>query len=232
MNPTFIKMLRFEWKSNFTLWIFNLIIAFSVLGMYLYTMSVSSNPSGLNDIYFLIFCFLTWLFTLYSYQESTSSQSMQMYHLISVSRNVKFLSKQFITMVGFPFVLLTGTFILIFIINIFHLGKGQLGLFPDSGKAMIWIGTWLFGHSISTLLAIVFKKNKILYAILTFFITRLALGMVILVLVFIFSSMELPDIFIFIKNNPFWKIIGLMGVLALAALIYGISYHLFFRRQL
>lgn len=232
MNPSLIKMLRFEWKSNFTMWIFNLILDFSVIGLFLYTMSNSSNPSGIRDVYFFIFILLTWLFTLYSYQESTNSQSMQMYHLISVSRNVKFLSKQLITLVAFPLILLVGTFILVSIINFFNLGKENVEILPRSEKSLLWIVIWILGHSISTLLAIVFKKNKVIYAILTFFIGRIVLGIVMLVLLYVFKSIGSMEFYYFLDSNPFWKIIGFSGVLTLAGIFYGISYHLFFRRQL
>lgn len=232
MNPSFIKMLRFEYKSNFTLWIYSLIIAFSILAIFFYTMSNSSNIFGFKDLYLILFSMITWLFTLHSYQESTTNQSMQMYHLISVSRHVKFFSKQFITLVAFPMILIVATCFIIAVINLFNLGKEDMWVIFREGKILLWILIWILGHSISTLLAIVFKKNKILYALLVYFVTRIVLGIVVIILITTFKSLGFMESFHFSDNKSFWEMLGLTGGLTIALLFYGISYHLFFRRQL
>lgn len=232
MNPSFIKMLRFEYKSNHTLWIYSLIIAFSILGIFFYTMSKSSNIFGFKDLYFILFSMITWLFTLHSYQESTTNQSMQMYHLISVSRHVKFFSKQFITLVAFPMILIVASCLIIAVINLFNLAKEDVLVIFREVKVLLWILIWILGQSISTLLAIVFKKNKILYALLVYLVTRIVLGIVVLILVFTFKSLGFLESSHFSDNKSFWELIGLTGVLAITVLFYSISYHLFFKRQL
>ncbi|MGE5457781.1 MAG: hypothetical protein ACM3RX_05455 [Methanococcaceae archaeon] len=232
MNASFIKMLRFEYKSNFTLWAYLLILAFSVLAIFFYAMSNSSFIFGIRSLYFILFFLITWLFTLYSYQESTSSQSMQMYHLISVSRNVKFFSKQFITLLVFPIMIIAGTVILVSVINIFNLGKENVELMPHDEKILLWILVWILGNSISTLLAIVFKKNKILYAMLTYFVGKIVLGIVVLILIYALKSNGSIDSFQFSSDLTSWEPIGYTGIFILSAIFYGVSYYLFFRRQL
>jgi len=231
MNHPFIKMLRFELKSNYMMWVFNLLVSISLILMFVLWISNNSNPQGIKDIYLILFVLVTWLFTLNSYQESTRSQTMQMYHLIPVSRNVKFWSKQFITFLVFPIILISATFIFVSVVTFLKEMDQPFEIWPDSQKAILWLIIWILGHSISTFFAIIFKKNKVLYSILTYFVVKFASAIVMIVFIFVFKSMDFQNSFQNSQNNLF-EIIGLMGAVILSTIFYGISYHLFFRRQL
>jgi hypothetical protein len=225
MNHPFIKMLRYEYKSNYMFWIFNLIIGAGLLTT-LYFQINTHIPFPM--FMFPVFGFLMWLFTLNSYQESTRNQSMQMYHLIPVSRNTKFFSKQFITLFAYPLVLIVTTAIFIGVIgifitvpNIFHEFHSTPDI-PDSVNATrINLSiVWLLGHSVSTFFAIIFNKNKILYAILVYFCFQSIMSIFLLVF---FTGGKNPSIIL--SQN-------IAGSLLVAAAFYGLSYHLFSRRQL
>jgi len=229
MNHPLIKMLRFELKSNYMMWIFNLLVSLSLILMFVLWISNSSNPKGIKDIYLILFALVTWLFTINSYQESTKSQTMQMYHLIPISRNVKFLSKQFITLFAFPVILISVTFIIVSIAHLFT--EADVEIWPSSQKAILWLIIWIIGHSISTLLAIIFKKNKVLYSMLTYFVLKFGTAMLMIIFMFALKSFDFQNPFQYSQNN-YLEIIEVMGTLTLITIFYGISYRLFFRRQL
>lgn len=211
------------------MWLFNLIIGAALLTT-LYFQVDSRIPFPM--FIFPIFGFLICLFTLNSYQESTKSQSMQMYHLIPVSRNTKFFSKQFITLIAYPLALIVTTTIFIGVIRIFVTVPDMFRAIhstpdiPDSvnitGKNLLVI--WLLGHSVSTFFAILFKKNKILYSFLVYFCFQFIMSIFLIVF---FTGGKSPGI-VFSQNRSWIE----AGTLPAAAIFYGLSYHLFFRRQL
>lgn len=237
MNHPFIKMLRFEWKSNYMMWIFNLIIGVGLLTT-LYFMGNRHN-SIFPIFIFPIFLMITCVNTINSYQESTKSQSMQMYHLIPVSRNTKFFSKQLITLFAYPLILALLAELFIEIIRIFvntpevyykydlpsHLSN------QSNMTALNFLLTWIFAHAVSTLFAVIFKKNKILYAFLALFGFQFILSITMAIYI---STLNLrngdrvPGIFANLDKGDWMGIVFLFVSVAL----YGISYHLFFRRQL
>lgn len=231
MNHPFIKMLRFEWKSNYMMWIFNLLISLSLILMFVLTISNSSDPKGIKDIYLILFALVTWLFTLNSYQESTKSQTMQMYHLIPISRNVKFLSKQFITFFAFPVTLISATFIFVSVVTFLKETDQPFEIWPSLQKAINWLIIWIIGHSISTFFAIIFKKNKVLYSMLTYFVLKFGIATLMFIFMFALKSFDFQTPFRYSQNN-YLEIIGVIGILTLTTIFYGLSYHLFFRRQL
>jgi len=231
MNHPFIKMLKYEWKANFMMWGFYLIIGIGLLSLLYYFKEASHTPV-LPAFVFPIFTLLTWIFTINSYQESTKNQSMQMYHLIPVSKNTKFFSKQFITLVAFPLAFALVAAICIQTIKFFTNDApeyyGPRSINHTEQNIMI---IWLLGHSVSTFFAILFKKNKVLYAILVYFCFQIALSIFFTII-----------FFGLVKNNDLqfssglagqhlqtW---GIVGALSLTAIFYGMSYHLFNRRQL
>jgi len=97
MNHPLIQMLRYEQNANRKMW-----IATSVAGIALLILSGIFNDPVNKIISFSFFYVITLIFTLLSYQETTSSPSMSMYHLIPVDRNIKFLSKIILTLIAFP----------------------------------------------------------------------------------------------------------------------------------
>jgi hypothetical protein len=215
-------------------WLFNLIIGVGLLT----TLYFQVDTHVFLMFMFPILGLLTWVFTINSYQESTKNQSMQMYHLIPVSRNSKFFSKQFFTLFAYPLVLIVTTAIFIWVIRIFvntpDIFKESYSTpnVPNSVNLTVKyvLPLWIFGHSISTFFAIIFKKNKILYAILVHFCFQFLLS---IFLIAFFTGGKNPGTFfsqnIAGQNMEAWIA---AGALLVSAIFYGISYHLFFRRQL
>jgi hypothetical protein len=235
MNQPFIKMLRYELKSNSMMWMFNLVIGVVLLTA-LYFMGNTHN-SVYPIFIFPFFLFLTWVFTIYSYQESEKNQSMQMYHLVPVSRNTKFISKQFITLFAYPLALALLTTLFIGMFSIF---VTMPDIFSESRStshgpnfinltSLNLLIVWIFGHSISTFFAIFFKKNKIWYSILAYLGFRFVAGLILLTTFAIVGIKNTSTkIFSFTSNPTGYSI----GLLILSVIFYCISYHLFFRRQL
>lgn len=230
MNHPFIQMLRFEWKSNYMLWLFNLIISTTLLIILFSQM----NQGGYIfwQIIFPIFTLLSSLFTLNSYQESIKSQSMQMYHLIPVSRTMKFLSKQFITLIAFPLVLFTLTYAFVILANAFldrQIIINSSALHQYSILFLLRI--WILFHSICTLLAILFKKNKLIYSILAVIATKFILGLLLFIFFWIAFSDKITSSFNTISVDKFRELPD-VGFLFIVLIFYTISYRLFIRRQL
>lgn len=196
-----------------------------------------------NSIYpifiFPIFLMITCINTINSYQESTKNQSMQMYHLVPISRNTKFISKQFITLFAYPLALTLLTELFIGIIRIFVntpdvFQKNDL-FSPISNQSNLtgfnFLLIWIFGQAVSTLFAIIFKKNKILYAFLVFFGFQFFMSMAMAIYVSTLNLRNGDKVPGFFENLDKGDWIGIVFLFVSIAL-YGISYHLFFRRQL
>ena len=178
------------------------------------------------------FIFVTVLVTLFSYQESTRQQFMQMYHLIPVALNIKFFSKQLITLIIYPSAIMGIFLISTMIKNIIfdqpnHIIISQSNHDPSTFSTLVVI--WIFGHSFCTLTAIIFQKNKIMRSIQAYVLFKLIVGAVL------FSAYWL----LCIKHNPFSLISNPTSELAekivlliMASLCYGLSYRLFKKRQL
>ncbi len=231
MNHSFIKMLHYEYKANYMMWLYNLIICVGLI-TFIYFLDTSKG-SFLQALAFPIFFLLTWVFTINSYQESTKKQSMQMYHLIPVSKNIKFLSKQLITLLAFPLIvmLIIAVSILLFLyfIDVPDFFSRLGNSFPESLKINILL-TWIFGHSVATFFAIIFRKNKILYAILVYFGFQFITS---IFMILIFSGGRNPNDVLsgsFDVQN-IGQIVSVV-LLILSVVLYAISYRLFFRRQL
>ena len=69
--------------------------------------------------------------------------------------------------------------ILCFITGYFVDEHVKVSVFPSLGEALIPAMVWILGHSISTFFAIIFKKNKIRYAILSYIGFKFALGIIL-----------------------------------------------------
>ena len=227
-------MLKFELKSNYMMWLFY-IVSFVALFSFL------SYHSGIIPFFdekcLPIITLITFVFTINSYQESVRQQTMQMYHLIPVSKNIKFFSKQFITLIAFPLILyffaLICTSVLTFTTDLppstgsFRISvAGQL-----STSSLSLFIMFILSHSICTFFAIIFKKNKVLYAILVYFGFKFSLG-IILLAAFWLMGIKNTSVGLF-SITPYpsgdWVPIG-SGLLLIV--FYGLSYHLFLRRQL
>ena len=230
MNHPFVEMLRYELKSNYMLWILNLIIGVGLITTYYF---LGNNHNSIVPIFtFPVFMFLTWIFTINSYNESIKSQSMQMYHLIPVSRNSKFISKQFVTLIAFPLLLVLLTALFVGIMKVFVTTST---LIQESGshnlQGRYFPIIFIFGHSISTFFAIIFKKNKILYAIIVYFGIQFIMSIIIAGIFLLFFknlSFKISNYFIGQDTGTWIVFVSLL----LSAVLYGFSYRLFFRRQL
>jgi len=222
MNHPFVKMLRFEWKSNYAEWIFYFLIS----------IALPILLKGINPYIFLPFyIFIGFVFTINSYKESITKQSMQMYHLLPISGNLKFLSKQFITFIAFPITLLFLVLIYTILTKTWDTNAPYVFISNVSHPTLLLAIIWIFGHSVCTFFAIIFKKNKILYALLAYFGFRLLMSVLALI---IFSIFGIDPAANFFKNLAKQDIdfVGVTGLLFLSAVSYSISYRLFFRRQL
>jgi len=230
MNNPVVKMLKYELKSNSIIWIFNLVISATLL-TFIYV-QMNGHNLIISKVLFPIFALLSGIFTINAYQESTKSQSMQMYHLIPVSRNMKFLSKQLITFAAFPIILIILTFIFTLLMNSF--GQHSIvysGPESDEHSFFFLLTVWVLFHSVATFFAIVFKRNKVLYSILSIFVFKLALG-ILLLTTFVLLGIKSTDSMNLFSLTSFPFEMSEIAVVFIVAFLYGISYHLFFRRQL
>jgi hypothetical protein len=227
MNNSLIKMLKFEFRTNYRLWAMKL---FGIVTLMLYLNYSSFYISGASHIFdarFSIFAIATWWFTFNSYQESVKNQSMQMYHLLPVSQNIKFFSKQLITFLAFPFLLLSVYYILASVINSFVDQTQVFFNVPSSERLFTASIFWILGHSILTFFAIVFKKNKALYSVITLIVIITLLATINRIVTKLFDT----DYFIAVTGSPLTIVPeGISYVLPVV--LYIASYHLFFRRQL
>jgi len=222
MNHPFISILRFEWRLNYAEWIFYFLVSFA-----LPLLLKGTNPYTFLPFYI----FIGFVFTINSYKESITKQSMQMYHLLPISGNLKFLSKQFITLFAFPITLLFFILIYTIITNKWDTNAPPVLLSNVSHPTLLLIIVWIFGHSVCTFFAIIFEKNKVLYALLAYFGFRLLMSVLALT---IFSIFGIDPAANFFKNLAKHDIdfVGVTGLLFVSAVFYSISYRLFFRRQL
>ena len=220
-------MLRFEFKSNYTMWAMKLLVIVSLMLAVYYSTNNQYNTSYVFDLGFCVFAIATWNFTFNSYQKSVKNQSMQMYHLLPVSQIIKFFSKQIITFFAFPFLILLVYFILVSVVNVF-IDRPLMGSnVPTSEKLLAVSIFWILGHSISTFFAILFKKNKKLYSVITIIVIVTLLASINLIVTKLFDT----DYFIAVTGSPL-TIVPESVAYILPVILYVASYHLFIRRQL
>lgn len=216
------------------MWIITTTIGILLLAL----LDLLNNPIT-KPFSYSLFYLLTLIFTLLSYQESTNCQSMNMYHLIPVNQNIKYLSKIFITLIAFPVLLLLLRELII-----------TLGISKDSASTTgdqlsevfsilasrqinnLLIVSWFLSQSVSTLIAIIFKKYKILYAFVFYWGLQLFMTPIIFLASFrnIIGKSSLAMTHVHNSPSPPTLIIPFGIVITLV--IYGISYRLFLRRQL
>lgn len=228
MNNAFYKILKLEFKLNYINWIIILGIFFLIL---VWQMAYKDSSIIGGSIIPIMILFSS-LITLHSYSESITRQSMEMYHLLPVDRNPKFFSKQLITLVFFPIILL-GLY-LIFALFIYPLVFNEFQrsfLSPniEPGKFFIF---FIWAHSFATFFAILFKKRKILYAIACLFGLQIILSITVMLLMT--ATINTGGTITPIDNFPnnFNGAVQTGLVIFIPVILYLISYRLFFRRQL
>jgi len=228
MPHPFIKMLQFELKSNYMMWIFYIVlfVAFFIFISY---------HSVLYPKYLPLIALFTFVFTINSYQESLRQQTMQMYHLIPISRNIKFFSKQFITIIAFPLILYFLAFICTSVLAFVTDLPERSGSFPisvaDQLSASSLFIMLILSHSVCTFFAIIFKKNKIRYAIASYIVFKFALGIILLIVFGLMGIKNTSIRFFSLTSFPSGDWVPI-GSLLLLIVFFGLSYHLFLRRQL
>lgn len=232
MNNSFYKILKFEFKQNILNWailvsIFVLLVIWYMFQNYIDGSSTSFDFRGSAVPLTIIFL---GLITLHSYTESTNRQSMEMYHLLPVSRNRKFFTKQFITALVFPLLLLIIYLIIATIANLFVLEKYSGVLFSPNIKPHLVAILFITGHALSTIFAIVFKKNKLMYATVTFLALFIGITMLVTSYKSIFGVTPLVLKLMIMPNQLNDLSMGVPFIFPIV--LYFISYRLFFRRQL
>jgi len=238
MNHPFVKMLRFELKSNYITWLFNMVIGIGILTTMYFQGDMHNSIRDIFMFIYPMFLILTWIFTINSYQESIKNQPMQMYHLIPVPRNTKFFSKQFITLIAYPFVLIAATAIFIGIIRIFinapyafqELNIASHASITNEPSSMVLLVIWICGHSISTFFAIIFKNRKNLYALLFVIGFQFILGIAGAIFISNLNFKNATDLPALINQNVEVWLVSILLIISI--IFYTISYRLFFRRQL
>jgi len=232
MNHPFIQMLKFEAKSNRKMWIIT-----TAIGVALLALTNLANSSLFKPLSFYLLFFITLVITLLSYQESTNKQSMSMYHLIPVDKSVKFAVKIVISLIVFPLLFLMLYELFTFLGSLLHRFDRQSGnntiiwdLLLSQNLLKVYLVFWLFSQSLSTLLAIVFKKFKVLYAMLVFYGLQILIAPIFALVTFVSKNgpeLDSPNRH---PSNPLtWVVI--LAVVA-SIVLYGISYRLFIRRKL
>jgi len=228
MNHPLMQILKFEYKTNRKMWIITSIVGL-VLCILLYLIDTRFLPLIVAPS-----LMLPMVFTILSYQESTTAQSMSMYNLIPVSGSIKFFAKILITQVAFP--------VFLIILTIIAYGLGAFDKPIDaSGKSIsfvflfikktlglsIPIIAWFYIQSFSTLIAVVFKKYKLLWALLVYYGQQFLLMIPVIYLAFISHKIRPTPGQSSIDLSP-W-IIALSSLLVLT--IFSISYRLFIKRK-
>jgi len=227
MNHPLMQILKFEYKTNRKMWIITssvgLVICILLCLIDTRFLPLILAPSVL----------LPMVFTILSYQESTTTQSMSMYNLIPVSSSIKFSAKILITQVAFPVFLIILTIIASWLgafdkpIDAYgHSISFVLLYFKKRYGLLIPIIAWFYIQSFSTLIAVVFKKYKVLWALLFYYGQQFIL---------------IPVIYLVLKYDTITPTPGQSSIALsiwihvlsslLVLTIFSISYQLFLKRK-
>lgn len=232
MNNSFYKVLKFEMKRNFNFWLLLLLSFLAILTYIYFKLHTQENTIVIGESFISIFILFCCVFTLSSYSESSNQQTMIMYHLLPASGYTKFFSKQLITLFVFPFVLLMLYLILVFIVDSLVLKNIDRTWVSYNFELIRTFKMFLWAHSMATFFGIVFKKRKLLYAIILVFSFQWIIGLTFVLISAILdkSNTTIQD-FVFrivdyIKDLP--EVVHYIA----PAIFYFVSYRLFFKRQL
>ncbi len=230
MSNNFVKLLKFEYKLNFIHWAISLSTFIILIAWLMIQNHIDGKPFVFGGSYVPLIILFSGFVTLHSYSESTSRQSMELYHLLPVSRNSKFVSKQLITFIAFPLLLVLLYLLISIVVMTTVLGEFQRPMFSPNIKPAKIAMLFIWSHAFATLFAIIFKKRKLLYAIAAYFILQfsLVIGFIIWNSFSISSESKVKVPSIAFTSN----FTSTLLALAIAAILYIVSYRLFFRRQL
>lgn len=230
MNNTFYKILKFEVKQNSINWGISLLVFISITTLFTIKGYMNHKPFVIGGSFVPLLILFSSLITLYSYSESTNRQSMIMYHLLPVSCNAKFFSKQLITFIVVPLILVSIYLILAILVNPLVSGEfNQLALSPNFKPGKIAL-LFLWAHSFATFFAVLFKKRKLLYAFVSYFIFQFSLIIIFVIWKSVSGGTGKIPSFAFTAN--FTSALPLFTMTLIPLGLYIMSYHLFFKRQL
>lgn len=232
MKNSFYKILKFEVKLNFKVWMLLLASSLGILMFIFFRFHSQNNSYIIGGTFIPIFILIASVFTLHSYSESTTKQTMSMYHLLPVSGSTKFFSKQLITFILFPIILLSLYLIFITFGDPLLFNRFNRSLISPNFEPLRTFNFYLWAHSFATFFAVIFRKHKLLYAILFGFIF-----LFVVPLIYGWVSKSLVDPQPYIKNGlnliaGYLKIIFEVTYYLVPLIIYIISYRLFIKRQL
>lgn len=149
--------------------------------------------------------------------------------MIPISRRTKFLSKQFITFIAFPFVLYSLTFALVALLEIFitrpFIFNSSQAHQPSFSLLFI---IWILGHSICTFIAIGLKNYKVLSVFIAYMFYQFTIPVVFDK---IFGTTSTLNSFYTLSGNPL-SVLPEFVICLIPVILYVFSYRLFFRRQL
>ena len=230
-NNAFYKILKFETKQNMQNWGITISVFLSILILNViviaFKKATGDAPLILIGGIFPITVLFSGIFTLYSYSESISKQSMQMYHLLPVSRKMKFFSKQLITFIIAPALFFLIYILFATIVNTIFAGSFSSSYLPQNIEPLKNLSSFIWSHSLFTFFGILFKKRKLVYTFVTYFALQFSISIFFVIWMKVFYSKTDPlTINKFFESLPF----ALTTLIPLA--LYFISYRLFFRRQL
>jgi hypothetical protein len=226
MNYSFLKMLRFELRGNLIL----VTLLFTLVLLFLMTLVILIPGNDLKVQFVFIYTFVTLVQQGIRYFsiETQFPHSMQMYLLIPVSQKIKFFSKLFISLVIFPFLFLLSGFVSV---SLAHLVTGKSASLTSIGltnqNILAFTIFFVLASSIGTLTAIIAKKYASLLLVMAFII----LYMTAFLVSWLLGWCENFDSFYYLVVDQIQKMSGIIVVL-LSTFFYGLSYRLFFRRQL
>lgn len=231
MNSSFYKILKFELKLNFKIWLLLLASSFALLTFFFFMVHADHNSFVIGGSFIPTFILISCLFTLLSYPESTTKQTMAMYHLLPASGNTKFFSKQLITFWVFPILLLLLYLVFVLVVDPLVFDRFNRSLLSPNFHPIRTLKMYLWAHSIVTLLAIILKKRKLLYTIILLFSFQTIIGIAFFVSQLIFTNLNISFNGFFVPLN-FMKELPEITHFLVPILFYLVSYRLFFKRQL
>lgn len=232
MNNSFYKVLEFEMKRNFNFWLLLLLSFLAILTYFFFKFHSQESTIIIGGSFIPMFILFSCLFTLSSYSESTNRQTMIMYHLLPASGNTKFFSKQLITFFVFPFVLLLLYLILVFIVDSLVFKKIDRTWISSNFESIRTLKMFLWAHSMATFFGIVFKKRKLLYTIILFFSVQGIIGLFFVAIQIMFHNSNISIQDFLTRIVDYMKDLPEVTHFLIPAIVYFISYRLFFKRQL
>jgi len=226
MNYPFIKMLKFELRTNH-IW-FGLLFLLVLLFTEVLAILIPGHELKTQFVYTTLFLLYVSQVIHYLNNETKFTLSMQMYLLIPVTQNIKFMSKLCVAFVIFPVLfLLTGSIS----VSLAYFVTGNpisISNFGITGHVIfICAEIFFLTSSVATLIVMIVKKYASLLFIMTFILLFMGTFGVYLLLGWCSDFESFYELIIIQLQN-----ISGVAVAFLSVIFYGLSYYFFLRRQL